>query len=198
MKISELNGLPRKALNRIVSVFVRKGLRQCGKHFRAYYDISIAGGQYISIGDFFSASKDVAIHAFKSSKNKKPEIVIGNNVVITAHSYISCSDRVTIGNGVLFGVNAFVTDNFHGKGEPHELLIPPNDRELYSKGPVVIEDNVWIGRNACIMPGVHVGKGAIIGSNSVVTHDVEAFSVVGGVPARVIKTISRSEVERQK
>lgn len=196
MNTSRFQGLPKKALSRIVSIFAKNKLKHSGIHFRAYYDISIVGGQFISIGDFFSASKDVAIHAFETSDKKKPEITIGNNVVVTAHSYISCADRVSIGDGVLFGVNAFVTDNFHGRGDPNELLIPPNDRELYSKGPVIIEDNVWIGRNACIMPGVHVGQGAIIGSNSVVTHDVEAFSVVGGVPARTIKTISNPDSEK--
>ncbi len=193
--MKRLQGLPKKALSRIVCLFAKHQLKSCGKHFRANYDFSIVGGQFITIGDFFSAGKDVAIHAFEMTANKKPEIMIGNNVVITAHSYISCIDKVSIGNGVLFGVNAFVTDNFHGRGEPHELLIPPNDRELFSKGPVIIEDNVWIGRNACIMPGVHVGKGAIIGSNSVVTHDVEAFSVVGGVPAR---TIRKTDIEKHQ
>jgi maltose O-acetyltransferase len=52
---------------------------------------------------------------------------------------------------------------------------------------VIIEDDVWIGRNAIIMPGIRIGKGSIIGAGSVVTKDVEPFSVVGGVPAKLIK-----------
>ena len=52
---------------------------------------------------------------------------------------------------------------------------------------MVIEDNVWIGEKASIMPGVHIGKGAIIAANSVVTHDVPAYAVVAGIPAKVIK-----------
>ena len=60
---------------------------------------------------------------------------------------------------------------------------------IYRKCPVVIEDNVWIGEKASIMPGVHIGKGAIIAANSVVTHDVPAYAVVAGTPAKVIKQL---------
>lgn len=54
---------------------------------------------------------------------------------------------------------------------------------------MVIGNNVWIGRNVCIMPGVTIGDGAVIGANAVVTHDIPAYSVAAGVPAKVIKTI---------
>ena len=52
---------------------------------------------------------------------------------------------------------------------------------------IIIEDDVWIGRNAIVMPGIKIGKGSIIGAGSVVTRNVESFSVVGGVPAKLIK-----------
>ena len=65
----------------------------------------------------------------------------------------------------------------------------PNSRPLYSKGPVIIDDNVWIGEGAMIMPGVHVGNGAIIAANSVVTKDIPAYSVAAGIPAKIIKTM---------
>ena len=192
MNTKKLLNMPQKVKKRIMSLIIKRRLSYCGDHFRVSSDFSVVGGQYITIGDYFSANKNVKIHAFKTLGYEKPEIVIGDKVVITDNSYISCINKVTIGNGVLFGVNSFVTDNFHGKNDDyHELLIPPNERSLYSKGPVAIEDNVWVGRNACIMPGVHIGRGAIIGSNAVVTHDVEPFTVVGGIPAKKIKSIAR-------
>jgi len=52
---------------------------------------------------------------------------------------------------------------------------------------VIIEDDVWLGRNAIVMPGIKIGRGSIIGAGSVVTKDVEPFSVMGGVPATLIK-----------
>lgn len=55
------------------------------------------------------------------------------------------------------------------------------------KGPVKIGDNVWIGDRATILSGVTIGEGAIIAANAVLTHDVPAYTVVGGVPAKVIK-----------
>ena len=67
--------------------------------------------------------------------------------------------------------------------------MPANMRPMYSKGPVVIEDNVWIGEMVCILPNVRIGKGSIIGANAVVTKDVPANALVGGNPARVIKII---------
>ena len=54
--------------------------------------------------------------------------------------------------------------------------------------PVIIEDDVWLGRNVVIMPGVHIAKGAIVGAGAVVTKDVPAYAVVGGVPAKIIQS----------
>lgn len=53
--------------------------------------------------------------------------------------------------------------------------------------PVVIEDDVWIGARVTLLPGVHIGRGSVIGAGSVVTKDVPAYSIVGGNPARVLK-----------
>ena len=62
----------------------------------------------------------------------------------------------------------------------------PNDRPLYSKGPIIIGDCVWIGERAVILGGVKIGNGAIIGANSVVTHDVPENGIAVGCPARII------------
>ena len=68
------------------------------------------------------------------------------------------------------------------------LHIPPLKRNLFSKGPVIIGKNVWIGDKATILPGIIVGDGAIIAANSVVTKNVPAYGVVGGNPAKLIKS----------
>ena len=60
-------------------------------------------------------------------------------------------------------------------------------REAGSKGDIVVKDDVWIGTNVIILPGVHIGKGSVVGAGAVVTKDVPEYSVVGGNPARVIK-----------
>lgn len=66
---------------------------------------------------------------------------------------------------------------------------PQLERQLVSKGEVVIGNNVWIGDKAAILAGVHIGDGAIIGANSVVAKDVPANCVVGGIPAKVLRTL---------
>ena len=62
-------------------------------------------------------------------------------------------------------------------------------RPLHSKGPIIIEDNVWVGENVCILENVRIGKCSIIGANAVVTHDIPPYSIAVGVPAKVIKKI---------
>ena len=80
-----------------------------------------------------------------------------------------------------------ISDNNHGTTDFDTLHEAPAIRKLYTKGPVIIGNNVWIGDKATILGGVTIGDGAVIAANSVVTKDVPAYSVVGGNPARVIK-----------
>lgn len=82
---------------------------------------------------------------------------------------------------------SLITDNSHGGFDREQLKLRPNIRPLVSKGEVIIDDNVWIGEKASILPGVHIGEGAIIGAGAVVTKDVPPFSVVVGNPARIVK-----------
>ena len=153
---------------------------------------TIVGGNHISIGKNFSIGDDYKLQAWNTlnvASENPPSIRIGDSVSMMSNCQISCCNKIIIGDGCLFGDNVFVTDNYHGKSTLSELGVPPVQRDLYSKGPVVIGNNVWIGRNVCIMPGVHIGDGAVIGANAVVTHDIPAYSVAAGVPAKVIKTI---------
>lgn len=154
-------------------------------------NFSIINPHHISIGHNFSAEDNLRLQAWTEYKGQSfsPEIVIGNYVSMMENCQVSCCNKITIGDGVLFGANVFVTDNFHGDNSIAQLDIPPIDRPLNVRGDVVIGNNVWVGRNVCIMPGVHIGDGSVIGSNAVVTHDIPAYSVAAGVPAKVIKTI---------
>lgn len=148
--------------------------------------------KYISIGNNSSLGSRLTLTCFDTMKasapiQSKPLISIGDGVSIGEDSHITCINKIIIGNNVLMGKKVLITDNAHGSSERNILDIAPSIRPLYSKGPVIIEDNVWIGEKASIMPGVHIGKNAIIGANAVVTKDVPAYSVVGGNPAKIIK-----------
>lgn len=151
------------------------------------------GSKFITIGANSSISDDVVIEVYSSYMEQQfftPELQIGNNSHIGEQSHLTCINKISIGNNVRMGRKVFITDNAHGASKRELLDIAPNMRPLYTKGPVIIEDNVWIGEMVCIMPGVTIGHGSIIGANAVVTHDVPPYCIVGGNPARILKNLN--------
>lgn len=186
-----------KGINRVRSkigwLVKKRKLKYCGTNCHVGYNLNLKNPDNISIGCNFIAGKDLTIEVWKEynkvNTNIIPEIVIGNEVSFMDNCQLSAASKIVIGDGVLFGSNVFVTDNFHGKTRREELEVPPSKRQLYIKGDVMIGKNVWIGRNVCIMPGVTIGDGAIVAANAVVTSNVSPYTVVGGVPAKIIKHI---------
>lgn len=90
-------------------------------------------------------------------------------------------------NGANHKMSGLSTYPFYIFGDGWESVTPQSS-ELPYKGDTIIGNDVWIGYDAVIMPGVHIGNGAIIASRSVVTRDVDAYSIVGGNPAEIIKS----------
>ena len=168
----------------IISRRFRRRVAQCGKCNVEGIDF-LSGGRYICIGRQFNSLKGLRLECIPQ-EGQMPQLIIGNNVNFNSRVHIGVINRVEIGNNVLLGSNVLITDHSHGQTDWQSLQTPPRLRSLYSKGPVVIEDDVWIGENACILPGVHIGKGAVVGAGAIVTHDVAASSVVAGTPAKVI------------
>lgn len=168
-------------------------------HNKIYFG-SIAqflGGQYMHIGDGTSFGDGIYLTAWdkylciKEGKEVEqhftPSLTIGKNCHFGAHNHITCINSITIGDNLLTGKWITITDNSHGITDIDTLHIDPIKRPLYSKEPVLIGNNVWIGDKATILPGVTIGDGAVIAANAVVTKNVEPYTVVGGNPARVIK-----------
>lgn len=150
---------------------------------------NIHGVKYIKIGSGTDFGKQMVLTAWDRYEGDtfSPEIHIGEQCHFGDYVHITAINRIVIGNNVLTGRWVTITDNSHGDTDPHTLTIPPINRRLISKGPVVIGDNVWIGDKATILPGVTIGEGAIIAANAVVTKQVPAFSVAAGNPARIKK-----------
>jgi maltose O-acetyltransferase len=93
-------------------------------------------------------------------------------------------DRVSIGDCVMLGPDVVVIGQLH---HATQTDVPMVDQGKYTKDPTVIENDVWIGTRAILMPGVRIGTGSIVGAGAVVTHDVPSGTVVAGVPARVVR-----------
>ena len=145
----------------------------------------IVGRKYIVIGTEVTFGRFCwieAVHQYYQYQYN-PQIIIGNQVSASDFLHIGAINNVTIGNGVLIGSKVLITDHNHGcySGEgqscPEEI---PQKRILYSGGPVVIEDNVFIGDNVIILNNVKIGYGSVIGANVVVTEDIPPNTIVTG------------------
>lgn len=158
-------------------------------HGKIKFPHQIVGEQYISIGKSTEILQGVILTAWDKYNHQifSPSIEIGENTKINEFNHISACNSIKIGNNVLTGRYVYISDNSHGSTNSDQLDLHPLDRPLVSKGAVVIGNNVWIGEHVCILSGVTIGDGAIIAANAVVTHDIPAYALAGGVPAKIIK-----------
>ena len=113
-----------------------------------------------------------------------PTIIIGDNCWIGIRNSFAAIERIEIGKNVLFAGYVHITDHSHGY---EDITQPILKQKLISKGPVVIEDDCWIGFGSEILSGVHIGKHSIIAAHAVVTKNVPAYSIAAGNPARIVK-----------
>jgi acetyltransferase-like isoleucine patch superfamily enzyme len=117
--------------------------------------------------------------------NSNAKLVIGNNVGISGGG-ICAAKSIEIGNNVMFGANAFVTDtDFH----PIDVENRRFSRENIHTANVIIEDNVFLGMNTIVLKGVKIGKNSVIGAGSIVAQDIPENVIAAGIPAKVIKHI---------
>lgn len=142
---------------------------------RGVFKTEIVGSGYIAIGHFLMSKGPLYLKSVKGGK-----MTIGENVFFNHNCSITCAERIVIGNDCMFANNIVIIDHDHeiGKDGVMETLVSQ---------PILIDDRVWCGANVTITKGVHIGAGAVIGANAVVVTDVEAHSIVAGVPAKKIK-----------
>lgn len=126
----------------------------------------------------------------------------GKNIVIKHGAYFGDGENIIIGNNSQLGINCKVENDlvigdnvlmgpdiiiFSSEHEFKNLDIPIMFQGAKRKNPVIIGNDVWIGTRAVIMPGIKIGDHSIIGANAVVTKDIPAYAIVGGVPAKILK-----------
>jgi len=181
----------KRIIAKLYSGWISKEFKTIGENSVVQKKIYLTGGKYISIGNETCIGTNTVLSAWDKygPDSFTPIINIGDNVSIGDDSHITAINKIIIGNNVLTGKKITITDNSHGKSNLESLLTPPELRLLYSSGPVYIEDGVWIGDKVTILPNVRIGRNSIIGANAVVTKDIPANCVAGGIPAKVIKII---------
>lgn len=153
------------------------------------FPFRIRGKQFIKIDDGLTTGFNCRIDAFNHNNFNRPLIKIGKNLEMNDDVHIAAVDSVVIGDNVLIASKVYISDHNHGsyKGEIQDSpLTTPNSRKIYT-APVVIEKNVWLGEFVCILQGVTIGEGSIIGAMSVVSKNIPPYCIAVGSPAKVIK-----------
>lgn len=117
---------------------------------------------------------------YGGSEFRSPWNIKISNCVISNYCIFDGRSGITVGNNVVFGVGVHMWTEEHAVNDPLFRVLPEN------KQPIVIDDYAWICSDSTILPGVHVGKGAVIASRACVTKNCEPYGIYAGVPARKI------------
>lgn len=150
-------------------------------------DAKGAGEEGIQIGNDVMIARDTII------QGKLASVKIGDRCIIGSQCQFSSAGGIQIGNNVMIAGQCYIGG---GRYRMDSREIPIRDQELYTKGPVVIEDDVWLGAGVIVLDGVRIGKGCFIGAGSVVTEDVPDFSLVAAYQKLV--TLPRAQNTRDE
>ncbi|MFC6098061.1 acetyltransferase [Flavobacterium qiangtangense] len=169
---------------KVRTYFVFKNARLIRFPFR------VRGKNHIEIGKGFTTGFNCRLDVFNHNNLEGHLLTIGKNVEINDDVHIAAVEKINIGDNVLIASKVYIADHNHGnyKGQFQDSpLSTPHSRKIYTD-PILIEKNVWLGEFVCVLQGVTIGEGSIIGAMSVVTKDIPPYSIAVGSPAKVIKT----------
>jgi len=116
----------------------------------------------------------------------------GRNIHLAENVFINSGCRFQDQGGIWIGAGSLIGHNVVLATLDHELSVARRGRLV--PGPIRIGRRVWIGANVTVLAGVRIGDGAVVAAGAVVTRDVPAFTIVGGVPARVIRRLTEEEI----
>lgn len=156
-------------------------------YIHTFYPPTISKIYTISIKRKFKSFGKASTIIWPSRFEGIENIEIGNNTDIGAFVHIWGNGGVTIGNSVMIASHVAITSMTHDYLQKSMKFSPPISKAIS------IEDDVWIGSHAVILPGVKIGQGAVIGAGSVVAQDVKPFDIVVGIPAQVKKNRQTNE-----
>ena len=175
-----LSGAPGSLGNRLQRLYLGRRLRGLGPGASFGLGLDVVGAQHISIGANFACGRNCILAAESAGV-----IEIGDRVSFNTNDHVNACNggRIVLGNDVLVSPNVVMRASDHVTTS----LDKPIREQGHTGGEIIIESGVWLGANVTVLGGVRIGQGAVVAAGAVVTHDVEAFTIVGGVPARLIK-----------
>lgn len=155
---------------------------QFGSHSVLAPPIRLEGESRIAIGSGVSVGPDSWLHV--EGPERGVALEIGDGTSIGANSTLSAVHSVRIGRRVLTARHIYVSDHSHAFDD---LGAAVRDQGLDRVAPVEIGDGAWLGESVIVLPGVRIGRGAVIGAHSIVTEDIPDGGVAVGAPARVVR-----------
>lgn len=172
---------------RLVNYLVYKpSFKRMGEGSLVIKPMLIQNPQHIQIGDNVVIRNGARIETHIINAMKIPELIIGNNTNIEQNVHIICHSKIHIGCNVSITGNCSIVDTTH----PYDDINNPikiGSRILDDDAFVEIGDSSFIGFGSIILPNVKIGRYVIVGAHSVVTNDIPDYSVVVGIPAKIIK-----------
>ena len=163
------------------------------------FPFDVRGKKFISVQKGFTTGINCRLEAYPI--DDKIVLKFGKNVQINDYVHITAMKSVLIGNNVLIASKVYISDCSHGSYAGDENDSNPNsipsERPLFAK-PVFISDNVWLGEFVSVLPGVTIGKGTIVGANSVVSKNLPDYVIAVGIPAKPIKKFNFETQKWQK
>jgi len=164
------------------SWLIANRLGSCGRGLQIGFPATIKNPASIAVGDMVVIRE----HAWLNCEQRdQPTLSIGDRSYLGRFAHINAGQSVVIEDNVLVGDRVHVSDHQHAYKDPSRPII---EQGVTDPEPVLIRSGSWLGLGCVIMPGITVGRGAIVGANAVVTRDVADLEIVGGVPAKVIGT----------
>jgi acetyltransferase-like isoleucine patch superfamily enzyme len=173
-----------KIFDSCYSLGVRTAFARCGVRTRIGRRAKLVGPHLIHIGADVVLGEDAWLNAKDDLGTHAPTLVIEDGTYIGRFVQINAWRHVSIGRQVLIGDRVFISDADHNYRGGQQPIKAQGDRFV---GEVKLLDGCWIGTGAAILPGVTIGRNAVVAANSVVTIDVPDRTVVGGIPARQIE-----------
>jgi acetyltransferase-like isoleucine patch superfamily enzyme len=158
-------------------------LKKCGRNSAIVRPSGIEGIRNICIGDDVYVAESSILAAVRQTGTETPELVIGSGSKIGRSNHIYSTTSIIIEPRVLTASNVYIADNSH---QFHSIATAICEQPIRQLATIRIGEGSWLGQNVCII-GSSVGKGCVIGANSVVISDIPDYCVAAGVPARVIR-----------
>lgn len=182
MNGADVHSLYRRVRDRAFSLAMRSSFESLGPRSRLSLPIQLEGARRIAIGNHVYLGPGCWLLTHEPGGR----LEIGDGTSIAGYCVLSAATSVRIGRKVLFARNVYIADHRHGfeRGE-----VPVIEQEIADLRPVVVEDGAWLGQNVVILPGVTVGRGAVVGANSVVRDDIPPRCVAVGAPASIVRRL---------